>query len=101
MDISTIPHTHTTHTLIPRTLSYHAHSHTSYCTKAKDLFTSLNLPFHHLDLDLLPNGADIQAELAEFSGQRTVPNIFIKGKHVGGCDKVHQLHAEGKLLSML
>ena len=73
----------------------------SYCTKAKDLFTSLSIPFHHVDLDLLPNGADIQADLADLSGQRTVPNIFIKGTHVGGCDKVHQLHTEGKLLPML
>lgn len=49
----------------------------------------------------MDNGADIQSDLAEFSGQRTVPNIFIKGKHVGGCDKVHQLHSEGKLLEMI
>ena len=73
----------------------------SYCTKAKNLFTSLSIPFHHLVLDLVSNGAEIQADLAELSGQRTVPNIFIKGKHVGGCDKVHQLHEEGKLLAMI
>ena len=49
----------------------------------------------------MDNGAEIQDELTEISGQRTVPNIFINGKHIGGCDKVHQLHAEGKLVPMI
>lgn len=32
------------------------------------------------------DGADIQAALAEWTGQRTVPNVFIGGNHIGGCD---------------
>ena len=32
------------------------------------------------------DGGDIQAALAEWTGQRTVPNVFIGGKHIGGCD---------------
>lgn len=32
------------------------------------------------------DGAEIQAALAEWTGQRTVPNVFIGGKHIGGCD---------------
>lgn len=32
------------------------------------------------------NGGDLQAELLGLSGQRTVPNIYISGHHVGGCD---------------
>lgn len=32
------------------------------------------------------DGADIQAALLEWTGQRTVPNVFIGGKHIGGCD---------------
>lgn len=35
---------------------------------------------------MVSEGSDIQAELANMTGQRTVPNIFVKGKHVGGCD---------------
>lgn len=34
----------------------------------------------------------MQQALLEWTGQRTVPNVFIRGEHVGGCDsKNHQL----------
>jgi glutaredoxin 3 len=32
------------------------------------------------------DGGAMQAALVEISKQHTVPNIFIKGKHLGGCD---------------
>lgn len=32
------------------------------------------------------DGGDIQLALAEWTGLRTVPNVFIGGKHIGGCD---------------
>lgn len=32
----------------------------------------------------MPDGSAIQAALQEISGQRTVPNIFIGKKHIGG-----------------
>jgi glutaredoxin 3 len=32
------------------------------------------------------DGADMQSALAQWTGQRTVPNVFINGKHIGGCD---------------
>lgn len=73
----------------------------SYCNKAKDLFNSLKVPFNYVDLDTMENGTAIQSDLTELTGQKTVPNIFIKGKHIGGCDKVHQLNSEGKLLEMI
>ena len=47
------------------------------------------------------NGAEVQAALAEKSGQRTVPNVFIQGKHIGGCDDTLKLAAEEKILPLL
>lgn len=32
------------------------------------------------------DGSEVQAALAEWTGQRTVPNVFVGGKHIGGCD---------------
>jgi len=32
------------------------------------------------------DGSDIQGALAQWTGQRTVPNVFIGGNHIGGCD---------------
>lgn len=56
-----------------------------------------------LDLDLMQNGdgALIQQELMERTGQRTVPNVFIGGAHVGGNSDLQQLALEGKLHQML
>lgn len=47
------------------------------------------------------DGSALQAALHDWTGQRTVPNVFIGGKHVGGCDDTVRLHQEGKLVPML
>ena len=42
-----------------------------------------------LNLEILcfeGDGAEIQSALREWTGQSTVPNVFIGGKHMGGCD---------------
>jgi len=75
-----------------------------FCTKIKQLFNSLQIKYEVLELDeILPqgDGAAVQAALAEKSGQRTVPNVYINGKHVGGCDDTLKLHTENKLLAMV
>jgi glutaredoxin 3 len=48
----------------------------------------LKVPAKIHELDVLPDGAAMQAALLELTGQRTVPNVFINGKHLGGNDKV-------------
>lgn len=49
----------------------------------------------------MDDGADIQDALLEISGQRTVPNVFIKGKHVGGNDDMQAASKDGSLKAML
>ena len=49
----------------------------------------------------MPNGSDIQNNLAQMTGQRTVPSVWVKGKHVGGNDDAHALFRSGKLQEML
>ena len=39
--------------------------------------------------------------LKELTGQETVPNIFINGKHVGGCDSTIAAHSRGDLSRMI
>jgi len=53
------------------------------------------------ELDHMDNGAEIQAALIQISGQRTVPNVFVKGKHLGGNDDTHAAARSGKLDEML
>merc|ERR1712032_122323 len=75
-----------------------------YCKRAKDIINSLSLPAGKvsvLELDNESNGSDIQAYLGEKTGQRTVPNIFIGGKHVGGCDDITRLQQSGELKKLV
>ncbi|KAJ5834473.1 Glutaredoxin [Penicillium robsamsonii] len=59
-------------------------SYCPYCDASKKLLDSLNAKYTTLELDLEEEGAAIQSALAEISSQRTVPNIFINKKHIGG-----------------
>ena len=50
---------------------------------------------------MVKDGDQIQVALHKMTGQRTVPNIFINGKHLGGCDSTVEAKASGKLLELL
>lgn len=79
-----------------------AKTHCPYCKKVKNLFETLAVDYYAVELDTLGDkGREIQAVLAEMTGQKTVPNVFIGGQHVGGCDSTMQLHAEQRLLPMI
>lgn len=76
----------------------------SYCPHSKatkELFTSLGVDFKFIDIDLRDDGSDIQANLAEMTGQKTVPNTFINGKHFGGNDKAQAANSSGELQKLL
>lgn len=47
------------------------------------------------------NGTTIHEKLKEVTGQKTVPNVFIRGKHIGGADYTVKLHEEGKLMNLI
>lgn len=80
-------------------------SYCPFCVSAKNLIRQLGCDFGVIELDERGidkfSGREVQNELLKMTGQRTVPNIFIGGKHVGGCDEVQKLHAQGKLASMV
>jgi glutaredoxin 3 len=42
-----------------------------------------------------------RAEMQQKSGRRTVPQIWIGGRHVGGCDELHELEYSGQLDQLL
>ncbi|KAM7267575.1 hypothetical protein ACFE04_009741 [Oxalis oulophora] len=72
-----------------------------YCVTVKKLFQQLGASFKAVELDNEKDGGEIQAALAQWTGQRTVPNVFIGGKHIGGCDDTTGLHSGGKLVALL
>ncbi|KAJ1972125.1 hypothetical protein H4R34_005515 [Dimargaris verticillata] len=61
-------------------------SYCPYCRRAKGALDDLKVAYNALELDMTNDGSDLQAALKELTGQRTVPNIFIHQKHIGGCD---------------
>lgn len=75
-------------------LSHH-HSVTSshiipQTKQAKGLFTQLSVPAKVVECDVVEGGSELREALAEVTGRRTVPQVFIGGKHVGGCDGEHR-----------
>ena len=72
-----------------------------FCMQTKGLFETLQVPVTYIELDELADGADMQMELAQMSGQRTVPNVFIKGQHLGGNDDTQRAARSGKLQELL
>ncbi|KAL9838461.1 thioredoxin reductase 3 [Geothlypis trichas] len=76
-------------------------SYCPYCNKVKELFRSLHVDYYALELDVTDDGASIQQVLAELTNQRTVPNVFVNGTHVGGCDATYQAYKDGSLQKLL
>lgn len=70
-----------------------------YCARAKSLLKRKGVVFEEIDIYAKPGGRD---EMIERSGGRTtVPQVFIDGRHYGGCDDIHALDDEGKLDPLL
>jgi monothiol glutaredoxin len=65
-----------------------------FSMKTMELFRSLGVPFHTVDIIANP---DIRQELPEYSKWPTFPQIFVNGQLVGGCDIVHEMHENGEL----
>jgi glutaredoxin 3 len=65
-----------------------------YCQRAKQLLTRKNLHFKEIDVD---DDESLRREMAARSGRRTVPQIFIGDRHVGGCDDLYALDGSGEL----
>ena len=70
-----------------------------YCKAAKALLTRKGAAFTEIDVDGKPELR--QAMTARAGGRTTVPQIFIDGQAIGGCDDLFALERAGKLDSLL
>ena len=70
-----------------------------YCLRAKKLLDRKGTPYTVIDVDAEPGRRDEMKTRA--NGRRTVPQIFIDDRHVGGCDDLLELDFDGELDSML
>lgn len=74
-------------------------SYCPYCQAAKALLAKKGAAFTEIDLTTDPEGQRAMAKKA--GGRSTVPQIFIGGQHIGGCDDLHALDARGGLDPLL
>jgi glutaredoxin 3 len=63
-----------------------------FCIRAKQLLDAKGVAYQEVVID-----GDQQAlnELKKQTGSGSVPQIFVDGRYVGGCDEIHQLDASG------
>ena len=70
-----------------------------YCHAAKRLLAKKGASFEETDVSRDPGLR--QAMSARAGGRRSVPQIFVNGHHLGGCDDIHALDHAGKLDPLL
>jgi glutaredoxin 3 len=70
-----------------------------YCERAVAILQGKGVAFREIEA---PHGTPERAESIRRAGGRTsVPQIFIGGAHIGGCDELVRLQVDGKLDAML
>ncbi|KAJ5710077.1 hypothetical protein N7493_009669 [Penicillium malachiteum] len=74
-------------------------SYCPYCTSTKKLLKEVGATYEVIELDQDAEGAAIQDALQEMTNQRSVPNIFISQKHIGGNSDLQAI--KGKLPALI
>jgi glutaredoxin 3 len=69
-----------------------------YCIRAKMLLKKRDIPYEEVDVS---RDHEKRAWLVSATGKRTVPQIFIDDKPIGGSDELHALDVSGELEKLL
>ena len=69
-----------------------------YCKRAKNLLDRKQIPYTEIDVT---NDTALRQKMEADSGRRTVPQIFIDGRSIGGCDDLYSLDKQGELDTLL
>ena len=70
-----------------------------FCVRAKALLAKKGAAFQ--EIEITDNPALRSEMIEKAKGRTTVPQIFINGQHIGGCDDLHVLEDQGKLDALL
>lgn len=73
-------------------------AHCPYCVQARNLFQRKGVDFQEIKVDENPEKRD---EMIEKTQRRTVPQIFINGRYIGGCTDLYALDFKGELDKLL
>ncbi|XP_063356553.2 glutaredoxin 2 isoform X4 [Pelmatolapia mariae] len=72
-----------------------------YCKMAKNVFNEIGATYKVIELDEHNDGRSLQEALAQMTGARTVPRVFVNGHCIGGGSDTKQLHQQGKLVPLI
>ena len=70
-----------------------------FCYRAKALLEGKGVRFTEIDVTVTPGARREMMERA--GGNRKVPQIFVDGRHLGGCEELFDLESRGALDSLL
>ncbi len=73
-----------------------------FCWSVRKLFARVGIPYRSVDLDSVEfqkgdSGGKIRAVLADRTGAKTIPQIFVAGEHIGGCTDFFNAWREGSM----
>ena len=77
-----------------------------FCWSVRKMFAHYEIPYHAVDLDSVAyqegnKGGNIRKAIEAETGLKTIPQIYIGGKHVGGASDVFDAAKDGSLANML
>ncbi|MDY0268676.1 glutaredoxin 3 [Trichloromonas sp.] len=81
-----------------KSVEIYTKSHCPYCWRAKELLRIKGVAFREIDISDDPEKA---LEMHQRSGRQTVPQIFVDGYLIGGCDELFELDERGDLAKIL
>uniref|UniRef100_A0A6V3ZA13 Glutaredoxin domain-containing protein n=1 Tax=Prymnesium polylepis TaxID=72548 RepID=A0A6V3ZA13_9EUKA len=65
--------------------------------KTKAYFEDLGVPYYALELDTRADGSAVKQALAQLTGAKSVPRVFVNGQHVGGSTETARAYSTGEL----
>lgn len=82
-------------------LSHHYPHYNRYCADTKNLFAKVYPKFKVIELDTTDDGDKMHEELKKMTNHRTVPNVWVNQKFIGGNDDTVKIYKSGELEKML
>jgi glutaredoxin 3 len=70
-----------------------------YCARAKRLLAKKGVSY--AEINVMTRPAKRSQMMQRANGRSSVPQIFIGGEHIGGCDELYSLEQNGKLDAIL
>lgn len=70
-----------------------------FCHRAKALLSKKGVTYEEIDVMMTPGARKEMS--ARAGGASSVPQVFVDGEHIGDCEGIHDLDAEGKLDGIL